>query len=197
LGLIAHEQGEYALARDHYLQALAVGRAINNERSTGYILTHLGYTLVELDDLAGAAATLEQALVLRRSLGNEAGAVDALGGLALAADVGNTPERALEYVARILTWIKENGTDGLEFPVQLYLICYRVLRAVAEKASQYQTTAWSALTTGYALLQERAGRIQDEQLRRQYLENVPFNRDIQAAYARTVCSDDFSRQRTG
>lgn len=182
LGLIAHEQGHYTVARHYYEQALAIGRVINNERSIGYGLTHLGYTLAELGELDNAAATLEQALALRRRLGSEAGVIDALGGLALTAAVGNVPDEALEHVQYILAWIKENGTDGLEFPVQLYLICYRILQAVTGQTLTEQITAQSVLANGYALLQERAARIQDDDLRQQYLERVPFNREIQTAF---------------
>lgn len=182
LGLIAHGQGHYAAARHYFEQALAIGRSINNERSIGYALTHLGYTLVELAELDNATATLEQALALRRGLGNEAGVIDALGGLALTAAVNNALDEALEYVESILAWIKENGTDGLEFPVQLYLLCYRVLQAAAGQSPAYQRAAQTVLANGYALLQKRAAHIQDDDLRQHYLERVSFNREIQTAF---------------
>lgn len=188
LGLIAHDQGAYALARDYYEQGLAVARAINNERSVGYILTHLGYTLLEMDDSGdstGATAVLEQALILRRNLGNEAGAMDVLGGLARAAELVHNSGQALQYATQILDWIATNATDSLEFPVQLYLICYRILLAADNNPNNppQQWSAQTVLATGYALLQERVARIQEETLRRQFLDNVPFNREIQAAFA--------------
>lgn len=39
-----------------------------------------------------------------------------------------------------------------------------------------------ALRNGIELLQQRAEKIQDEILRRQFLENVPFNRELQAEF---------------
>jgi tetratricopeptide (TPR) repeat protein len=182
LGLIAHALGNYPLARASFEQALTIGREINNERSIGYILTHLGYTLAEEGHIEEAQATLDQALRLRRSLGNDTGAIDALGGLALIAVIGNEPHRALEYVHEVLTWIEKHGIDGLEFPIQLYLICYRVLHATWQDTPTRQIRAETVLSSGYALLQERASRIQDDELRLKFLENVPANREIRSAY---------------
>jgi hypothetical protein len=121
------------------------------------------------------------ALVLRRKLGDLSGTVDVTGGLALV-KTHQAPDQALNHVKEILIWIENNGTGGLEFPVQLCLICCRILFAAAEKDPHLQTNAHYALTLGYSLLQERAKHIQDETLRIQFLENVPFNREIQIVY---------------
>jgi tetratricopeptide (TPR) repeat protein len=181
LGLIAHALGKYDSALEQYEKALAISIQINNERSTGYVLTHLGYTLIELGDFRRAQDALYRSLLLRQKLGDQNGVVDVKGGLALVAM--NTQDLALSliYVYEILNWVGLNGTDGLESPVQLYLFCYRILRLAADQDSEYEMAAQSVLTTGYALLQERAARIQGDYLRRQYLENVPFNREVQAA----------------
>ena len=40
------------------------------------------------------------------------------------------------------------------------------------------------LAAAHSLLQERAGRIDDEALRRSYLENVAANREIAAGFSR-------------
>jgi hypothetical protein len=42
--------------------------------------------------------------------------------------------------------------------------------------------AVEVLAEAYATLQERAARITDEALRRSYLENVPYHREILAAW---------------
>jgi tetratricopeptide (TPR) repeat protein len=57
-----------------------------------------------------------------------------------------------------------------------HLVCYRVLRAGSDpRASEI-------LNKAYRLLQERASWIEDEALRRSYLENVPANREVAALY---------------
>jgi hypothetical protein len=81
-----------------------------------------------------------------------------------------------------MSWLQNKGIDGLEFPIQLYLICYQVLHLVSNNDPVAQSAAQKALSSGYILLIERAARIHDDTLRRQFLESVPFNRELRAAY---------------
>ena len=52
----------------------------------------------------------------------------------------------------------------------------------AELLHQADPRAHEVLEQAYHLLQERASWIDDEALRRSYLENVPANREIAALY---------------
>jgi hypothetical protein len=63
-------------------------------------------------------------------------------------------------------------------PLRVYLTCVRVLRAHEDPR------AGGILDKAYRLLQERAARIDDPELRRSYLENVPYHREIAAEYAK-------------
>ena len=90
--------------------------------------------------------------------------------------------RALSYVEEILAWIEENGIEGIEYPVLVYLTCYRVLQAAAGDDPAAGARARKVLQEGHALLQERANRILDEGQRRQFLDKVPFNRELAAAW---------------
>ena len=56
-------------------------------------------------------------------------------------------------------------------------MCYRVLRANGDPR------AAEILALGHRLLQEQAGRIPDEALRRSFLENVAENRELAAEFA--------------
>ena len=174
LGLIFHYLGDPGRARTYYEAALAIEAAIDNQRSQGYILTHLGYTLVALGDYPAASARLAEALAIRRALGADAEAIDTLGGLALAAQAGGDLAGAARLARDILAWIAANGTVGIELPVQIYLICYRILQAANDPAGA------AVLAAGHTLLQERAASIQDEVLRQQFLQAVPFNRALLA-----------------
>ena len=62
-------------------------------------------------------------------------------------------------------------------PVWVYLTGYRVLRAHADPRAD------EVLEKGRRLLQETAFKIDDEALRRSYLENVPANREMAALWA--------------
>ena len=60
-----------------------------------------------------------------------------------------------------------------------YLVRYRVLRASGDSSAR------EVLDEGYRLLQEHASAIDDQVLRRSYLENVPANREIVATWKET------------
>ena len=63
-----------------------------------------------------------------------------------------------------------------KLPLWVYLTCYQALSSNGEA-----DLAKQSLQAGDVILQQRAAQIQDEQLRRQFLENVPFNRELLAA----------------
>ena len=78
-----------------------------------------------------------------------------------------------------LVILKENpGLDGAEHPLRVILTCYRVLRVCGD------ARATTILTDTHALLQERAAKISDENMRRSYLENVPEHRELVAEFAK-------------
>jgi hypothetical protein len=71
---------------------------------------------------------------------------------------------------------------AIEEPLRVYLACYRVLLASGDpRASEI-------LEKAHNLLQERAALIDDEDLRRSYLENVAEHREIVAAWQRKETS---------
>ncbi len=65
-----------------------------------------------------------------------------------------------------------NGTEGIEYPLQVYLTCCRILRANQDPRAQ------TVLNTAHRLLQEQAAKISDEELRRSFVENVAAHREI-------------------
>jgi tetratricopeptide (TPR) repeat protein len=132
IGLILAWQGEQAGAQAHYQQALALHQALKTRRGQGYVLTHLGYTLIALADWQGAAAVLAQALTIRQEGGERGLAIDTLAGCALVALGRGEMVDALRYVDEILAWLTAHGPAAVEFPIQVYLICYKILRALGE-----------------------------------------------------------------
>ena len=135
-------------------------------------LTRLGHTLAALDHLTEAAKAYAQALDLRRGLGQAHLATEALAGLARVALAQDDPEQALAHVEEILSFLKGNTLDGTDEPLRVYLTCYRVLHTNQDPRAQV------LLTTAHSLLQQHAAKIEDEALRRSFLENVPANREI-------------------
>lgn len=103
-------------------------------------------------------------------------ATEALAGLARVALAQGDPPRAQTQVEEILRYLEHGTMDGAEHPFQVYLTCYRVLRASQDPRAQ------GILATAYRLLQERATKITDEELRRSFLESVAAHREIVREY---------------
>jgi adenylate cyclase len=183
LGLIAYMQGEDATARLFLQQAVDAHRALGNLRGQGYALTHLGYSLGRQGAWSAAAGVFEEALTLRRQSGAGGLILDSLGGLALAALHTGDPATALAHVDEIEAWLAEQGVSGIEYPVQVYLACYHVLDALAAGSPALRGRAEAVLQAGYDLLITRRDAIGDDRARRQFMENIPFNRVLYEARA--------------
>jgi tetratricopeptide (TPR) repeat protein len=173
--------GQFAQAADYFAEAIDIQEAIQNRTGQGYSLTHLGLTLIQLERYAAAEDALQQAVRIRQDAGADALAIDSLSGLALIQSLNGEHEQAAAQVREIVAWMAANGTDGIELPVLVYLLGYRVLETAVAHHAATSAEAQSVLDAGYALLQERAHRIQDSTLRRQFLENVPYHWELVAA----------------
>ena len=65
--------------------------------------------------------------------------------------------------------------------MRIYLTCYRVLQANDNPRAQ------SILDVAHQALQEQAVAITDQEMRRSFLENVPYHREIVHEFARMDC----------
>lgn len=181
LGLAAADLGDLDAALLRYDQALAIQRAIGYRRGEGYTLTHRGYALLRLGQPAQAAQSFQEALTIRRELSPGSGAaIDDLAGLALAALAQGEPAEAGRLAGECLAWIEAHGLGGMESPAQVYLACFQALQAGdPSRAAQ-------ALDQGYQHLAQLAAAIDDPQLSRAVLEDVPIHRDLIAAWRRVA-----------
>lgn len=86
--------------------------------------------------------------------------------------------RAQAHVEQILSHLESDTLDGTDEPFRVYLTCYRVLQASRDSRSQ------GVLNMAHSLLQEQAGKIADEEVRRSFLENVAAHREILSEHAK-------------
>jgi hypothetical protein len=98
--------------------------------------------------------------------------MEAQAGLARVALAQEDPAQALAHVEDILEHLKTGTLDGTYEPFRIYLTCVQVLEAVDDER------AGEVLRTAKRLLHQRAATIEDEQLRRSFLENVPAHRAL-------------------
>jgi tetratricopeptide (TPR) repeat protein len=166
LGLVLHALGEYRAACEHAQQALRNGPE-RYHLGQGDSALALGHALAGLGDRAGATAAYQQALDRYRLSGFLNPPMEALAGLARLELAGGQPAQALEHVEEILDHLRAHTLDGTYEPFRIYMICLQVLQA------HHDARAAKVLRSAYALLQERAAGIEDDGLRRSFLEGVP------------------------
>lgn len=176
LGMIMLHMGKYALARDYSQQARQLACAIGARRRQGFALTVQGHALMQLGNLDAAADAYQQALVLRRALSEADLATEAMAGLATIALLQGEQTRAWEYADKIVLYLATSSLDGASDPFQVYLLCYRILKATADPR------AGEVLTRAYTALQERAAMINDTAMRQSFLQNIGAHRELVAAW---------------
>ena len=180
LGLLCHHLGQDQAAREHCRRALGIAHGLGDRQIEASAVTHLGHALAELGQLAEAGDAYRQSLALRRTLGQPHLATEPLAGLARVCPIQENPIEAQALVDGILGHLESHTLEGTEEPVRVYLTCYRVLTA------NQDLRAGELLDTAHRLLQERAAKIGDEEMRRSYLENVPAHREIVQEFAKTA-----------
>jgi tetratricopeptide (TPR) repeat protein len=185
LGLLSHRLGNDQEAQEYSQQALGVPY----DREDHFLwqfwfsplfltdtLACLGHALADLGELDRAAEVYHRALDAVREL-HAPFAIEPMAGLAHVALAEGDPAGALVLVGEVLPLLEAHSVLlALLDPLRAHLSCYRVLQANGD------LRAGGLLVAAHSLLQERARTIEDEALRRSYLEDVPSHRQIVAEY---------------
>ena len=176
LGLLSHYLGEHETALKYNQDALQMVQEIGDRAKEGMTWMMLGHALLGVGRLEEAAEAYQNSVALRRELGRPNLAMESLAGLARVALAQGDLARAQAHVEEILSCLETGTLHGTIAPFQVYLTCYRVLKDGQDPRAQ------EILATAYDLLQERAARITDEEMRRSFLENVAAHREIVSHY---------------
>jgi tetratricopeptide (TPR) repeat protein len=170
IGLCHIERGAFDAARAPLEQALQFGERMRVPRTQAVGLTYLGLMQEGCAEWSQAAASYAAACQLRLTIGQEPLAIDALAGIVRVAVATGDFVTARQRVGDILNWLATNGTDGIEYPIRVYVTLVHALRALGEIDRANVT-----LAEGLNVLAARAAQFSDPDLRRSFLEQVPFN----------------------
>jgi adenylate cyclase len=179
LGLLYHHMGEDQAALEACQRALEIAQELGNCETEAYTMTCLGHALAGLGYLADASSAYQRGLDLRRKLGQPVMTVEPLAGLARVRLSQQESVEAMKLVEEILSIIESHSLVGVDEPILVYLTCNRVLMV------NQDLRAKCMLNTAYKMLQERSAKIEKEELRRSYLENVAVHRELVQEYAKT------------
>jgi class 3 adenylate cyclase/tetratricopeptide (TPR) repeat protein len=172
LGLLAHHLGDNQTAEEYCQQALEKARALNHHQNQAFALMALGHTCRGLGLTAEAQAAYQESIDLRDESGQTNLAIESRAGLAGAFLDEGQLDLATAQVDEILQHLASNTLEGTEEPSKITLTCYQVLQAKQDSRAQ------GILGDAYKQLQEQAAKIEDEDLRHSFLQNVSANREI-------------------
>lgn len=180
IGLLLHLMNNNRLALDYCTQALVVSLELGERDTEAYARTCLGHALLELGRVAEAITNYEQAVQIRKNNDQLTQMLEPLAGLARAHLRLREATVALAYVEEILPHLTVHTSAGIVELIRIHLTCYRVLYLLEDPR------ATEILTMGQMILQERAAKITDKNLRRYYFENIIAHRELMTEYETTV-----------
>jgi len=176
--IVYYHLGRLDQAVEANRQALAIVGETKNDLVQTRVSTLQGHVLRNLGDLEQAAAAYHQALELSLKLGMPQYANQAQTGLACLALAKGKPAAAQVYMDGILSYLATDTSGTRDEIIWIYLSCYRILDANADPRAR------ATLQAGYSLLQQIAARIDNDDLKASFLQNVRFNRELAQTWGR-------------
>lgn len=177
LSLVAHNLGDRQAAWEYAQQAAACAETAGDRRLSGMVAEISGHALAGLERWDEAARAYQESLAIKNEIGELNHAMEPLAGLAQVALARGDTAGARRYVEEILAYLAfEGALDGVDEPFRVQLTCYQVLRAAADPRAP------ATLAHIARLLQTQAARIPDATMRRAFLEDVPYHREIMALF---------------
>jgi class 3 adenylate cyclase/tetratricopeptide (TPR) repeat protein len=186
LSQLALWQGDAAQALAHAREALDLAVAAQAADLEALALWCLGHAGLHAGEVAAAATAFERARIVTESIGS-ASRHDAVAGLARVALARGDLAAALQAVDSLLAAGAADGT--LEGSLGLRLI-QRICLEVLQRAGDPRVA--DVLAAVHAALQAHASTISDGALRQSFLDRVPENRAIVAAWAAAQKETDAS-----
>lgn len=153
--------------------SLPILEMLGDQRGLASRQFYLGLAYEKAGSMSDAAAQFEAARAAFKLLGATNQVVEAQAGQARLALQQRDLPQAEQHALQIIAFLEQNGPQGLELPILVYLTCARVFLALRD-APRLQYT----LENGRRELQTRLDRIGSVSWRETFLEAVPENREL-------------------
>ncbi len=167
----------YAEAAEYSQKALRISQEIGDPDQAAQLRVTVAHCQLALGNLAESRSGFERALGVWQELGHEHRFIEPLAGLAQIALEEGDFGQAQKTAEQLLEHLPAGLQGGTEHDLWAHLVCYRVFRATGDPR------AADVLHSAYALLQDRAGLIDDPTLRRTFLENIRVHRELAHEHA--------------
>lgn len=175
LALVADERGRHLEAERFADGALEAARRAQSPLAEARALLTRGGVLLAAGRIDAAEAALQSCVALSREVGLANLVLEAHAALAVAALRRGDAAEALRLVEDLLQHLGAAGLEGCLRPADVYRNCWRVL------AARHDTRTASVLLAAGSYLYDVADRIDEDDLKHGFLQNVPANAELLAA----------------
>jgi len=177
LSRVAEVQGNAEEAVKYAQNAMELSKTVRDKTAEAWSYLYLGYAYSLSAQLEKAKKAFDEALNIRRELGQSGLAMEPIAGLIQVALQINDILLAKSLMEEIMGYLSEGATlDTTEEPLRVYLACYNVLERIRDPRSV------QILDKAKQLLEAQVSKFNDEQSRRTYIDNIPWRRAIESTW---------------
>jgi tetratricopeptide (TPR) repeat protein len=179
LSRVAEIQEKAQEAVKYAQEAMELSKIARDKTAEAWSYLYLGHAYSLTAQFENAKKAFENALDIRRELGQFALATEPIAGLMQAALQMNDIAPAKRWLDEIMDYLSAGASlDTTEEPLRVYLACYNILERLDDRRSA------QILAKAIQLLEVQVSKLKDEQTRRRYVENIPWRRAIESAWLR-------------
>lgn len=177
LGLAEWRMGQPKAACETLGLSLGKLEALGDERGLASRQFYLGLAYESAGDWIKAKREYVSACDSSKMIGTTSGIVEALAGLARLALKSGDASGAEHFALQIISYLDQESSQGLEFPILAILSCVKVFDALKD-TSMFQ----HALKIGLKEIENQLAKITETEWRETFIKEVPENREL-LAYA--------------
>jgi tetratricopeptide (TPR) repeat protein len=175
LGIVKRNQGLFEQAEFDLQRSRKILENINAQLLVSYSIDNLGRLAFQQDDYDKAQAYFQEALEIRKELNLPYLVIESQAGLAQAGLAKGEDVQAVLNV--LLEYINENpNLEGTESPARIYLVCFEILQSIADPRAK------DLLRSAYEFLMDQVEKIDIQDLRQTYLENINEHAEVVRHY---------------
>lgn len=178
LGMVLALQGESETALHYVKEANEITRRIGERAGEAWSLFYLGQILLARGEYQQAQKAFEDSMRIRQELNLPVLVLEALAGIIESALQANDIVTAQQGAEKILTFLENGGNlQGTEEPLRIYLACYHTLEKTQDSRCRL------VLHAAIDILSAQIAKINREEMRRQFIDNLPWRREIYQIWA--------------
>lgn len=167
LALLAHQTGDQLAAKQYSLETLRLAESSGSLFLKSYALTFLSHAEFELAAYNDAWEHYLEASKLRSEMGAENLRIESLAGCVRVLLAKKQLKQALQECEAILRYLHEYPeAEGTDEPLRIYLTAYQALHA------NHDPRANALLASAQQILQTRANRLRDPDVRQSFLTQI-------------------------